>query len=132
VTEQTAQGEDVLAWLENAMVARERALAAAEGRRLYIDPSDGRVSEPDGTWADGHDRLPNRYGVWLPLFDATQELARVAADRKMMELHGGRAHSCPAVDCDGDDDQVRFYDHETCSVVLNLAKGYGWSAREDV
>ncbi|WP_147992851.1 hypothetical protein [Streptomyces sp. t39] len=59
----------------------------------------------------------------------TSVLRRCAADRKLIALHGGRGHGCPAYDYDGDlDEYARFYDHEVCPVVEHLAEGYGWTA----
>lgn len=119
----------LLGWLESAMWEREKSLnGIGSGRRWYVDPSDGRVVEPEGTWEDGSDRLPNRHGTWTLAFDPQQALLAVARDRGLLQLHGGRGHSCPAVDYDGDyDDQARFYDHEVCPVVRNLADNYGWT-----
>jgi hypothetical protein len=129
IDSEEAQTAGITDWLEAAMREREKALnSIRSGRRWYVDPSDGSVTEPQETWADGSDRLPNRHGVWVPVFDPEQALAAVARDRALMQLHAGRGHSCPAVDDDGDyDHQARFYDHEVCPVVQNLAANYGWT-----
>ncbi|GHC36717.1 MULTISPECIES: hypothetical protein [Streptomyces rochei group] len=107
---------DLLAWLETAISERETAV-----RRLV-----GVGGCPD--W--GHCRPDctheNRYADVQQ--DVTDRLRRYAADRKLLNLHGGRAHSCPAWDEDGDFDQrVDFYNHEVCPVVESLAEGYGWA-----
>ncbi|MDX3343473.1 hypothetical protein PV409_36550 [Streptomyces sp. ME02-6979.5a] len=58
-------------------------------------------------------------------------LLRTNADRKLLELHGGRGHACPSYDYDGDlDEFARFYNHEICPVVRHLAEGYGWTEGE--
>jgi hypothetical protein len=61
--------------------------------------------------------------------EANAILRRCVADRMTIDLHGYRAHSCPAYDCDGHlDMNARFYVHEVCPVVQQLANGYGWMA----
>ncbi|MFG2970827.1 hypothetical protein ACGFZS_46920 [Streptomyces sp. NPDC048288] len=130
MTEQTTDAS-IVAWTDQAIERRELALnKVPSGRRWYVDPADGRVAEPDGTWADGSDRLPNRHGIWTLLLDPAEMLRQCARDRGLLALHGGRGHSCPAYDYDGDlDEQARFYDHEVCPVVQNLAEAYGWKAK---
>ncbi|MFJ7023216.1 hypothetical protein ACIQUW_33130 [Streptomyces sp. NPDC101117] len=61
--------------------------------------------------------------------EASVIMRRCVADRMIIDLHGYRAHSCPTYDCDGDlSEHARFYDHEVCPVVQQLANGYGWTA----
>jgi len=133
----TAQGGDILAWLETAITAREDLARAAADE------------EQDASWSDGGEYGESVYtggvasavvaGPWGHLPDATRKyiaandpasvLRRCAADRKLLELHGGQGHSCPSYDYDGDlDSFARFYDHEACPVVQHLAEGYGWTA----
>ncbi|KIF66261.1 hypothetical protein HY68_36760 [Streptomyces sp. AcH 505] len=125
----TAAGEGILGWLNGAISNWERIAGDA-------------ASEAGGTWSEG----PFVYGVrdqrhalvarsrenraasivHIALNDPESVLRRCAADRKLLELHGGRGHSCPAYDYDGDlDEFARFYNHEVCPVVQNLAEGYG-------
>jgi hypothetical protein len=132
----TAQGEDILAWLDRAITAREQAAQAA-------------ADDTSVAWTDG-----GEYGVavhttdlgsavavgpWGYMSDETRSfiasndpdsvLRSCAADRKLLELHGGRGHGCPTYDYDGDlDEFARFYNHEVCPVVQHLAEGYGWTA----
>lgn len=175
----TAQGEDILAWLDNAISEREDAL-----RPVQVEPCErpGMFVQYGETIvhihsSDSHDRTdvvlldlhrnhafalaggadgqppawnsPEDYQllafVHVPQNIASiqkthiataqtchspkPELAAVRAAQSLVKLHGGRAHSCPAFDEDGDyDDRVRFYDHEVCPVIQHLADGYGWTA----
>ncbi|MFD8384274.1 hypothetical protein ACFV2X_38130 [Streptomyces sp. NPDC059679] len=58
-------------------------------------------------------------------------LRRCAADRKLLDLHGGRMHSCPAKDETGYLDEWKQFDHgDICPAVQLLAEGYGWTEGE--
>lgn len=133
----TAQGEDILAWLGNAITEHE---TAARNALAFGDGFVGSATYVYGT-GDGGPYLQ----VVVPGFEGQAEAAtkhfalygtesvlrRCAADRKLLELHGGRGHSCPAYDYDGDlDEFARFYNHEVCPVVQYLAEGYGWTGGE--
>jgi hypothetical protein len=133
----TAQGGDVLAWLDNALREREESARAASA---FGDAFAAGDEAPDCVYGTGLGGPYMRLAV--PGFEGQTEAAvshfalhgpdavlrRCAADRKLFELHGGRGHSCPALDYDGDlDEHARFYDHETCPVVLLLADSYGWT-----
>jgi hypothetical protein len=121
-----------LTWLNDAISERERTAGNA-------------ASEAGGTWRED----PFVYGVrdqknalvaksredraasivHIAAADPASVLRRCAADRKLLDLHGGRGHGCPAYDYDGDlDEHARFYNHEVCPVVEHLADGYGWPA----
>ena len=142
----TAQGEDILAWLETAMAVRaqkaQEACAGGEGRWHSGWCPEDKLEEGETSGAgvsDERDRTvvydegrPNRaQSVHIAANDPASVLRRCAADRKLLELHGGRAHSCPAYDYDGDlDEHARFYNHEVCPVVQHLADGYGWTAKQ--
>lgn len=147
----TAQGGDLLAWLDRAISEREDAAHRAasdpiasmshkfaedaENMRRDIasgrSAQDGRLEYDKGQadalhWASVV--LPERMKP-LSLHDSESVLRRCAADRKLLELHGGRGHGCPAYDYDGDlDEFARFYNHEACPVVQHLAEAYGWTA----
>jgi len=133
----TAQGEDVLAWLDDAIARREEVARAAAN--LQADPENGWGIVDDSSYAVPGKRrtISPHIGIahepesaaHIVLNDPAEVLRRCAADRKMLALHGGRGHSCPALDYDGDlDENARFYDHEACPVVQHLADGYGWTA----
>jgi len=134
----TAQGEDILAWLYGAIRMHEDAARAAEA---FGDAFAAGVDAPDCVYGTGPGGPYMRVAV--PGFEGQTEAAvahfalhgpesvlrRCAADRKLLELHGGQGHSCPSYDYDGDlDSFARFYDHEACPVVQHLAEGYGWTA----
>lgn len=130
--------------LEQAITSRQRALEAVQkGSRWYIDPDSGVVAQPEGTWADGSDRLPNRHGVWASLLDPQVELRRCATDRKLLELHQavpdhGRYSEvkCPD-ECDGQHSgppvcaSCRNYAGDPlqapCPTIQILAEGYSWT-----
>jgi hypothetical protein len=70
--------------------------------------------------------------LWPLANDPNSILRRCAADRHLLDLHGGRGHSCPAYDSDGDlDEHTRFSDNEICPVLEQLAVGYGWPRAGD-
>ncbi|MFD8899879.1 DUF6221 family protein [Streptomyces ardesiacus] len=144
----TAQGEDILAWLDRAISERERvAQTSVEQQAVYLAGSvpslvsvwhvvERQATEVFVVARDQWDRTAEvvpTYGgghaEHIALNDPASVLRRCAADRKLLELHGGRGHGCPAYDYDGDlDEFARFYNHEACPVVQHLAEGYGWTA----
>ncbi|GGZ82513.1 hypothetical protein GCM10010328_66260 [Streptomyces rubiginosohelvolus] len=64
----------------------------------------------------------------IALHDATEVLRRCAADRKLIALHGGNMHSCPAMDDTGYlDEWTQFGYDDACPVLRHLAEGYGWT-----
>lgn len=105
-------GGDILSRLDNAITARHQT--AAQLVNLGTCPDWGHC-QPECRHEDG-----------VGINDSESVLRRCAADRKILELHGGRAHSCPTVDYDGDlDEHAKVYDHEVCPVVQLMAEGYG-------
>ncbi|QBJ94499.1 hypothetical protein D0Z67_29465 (plasmid) [Streptomyces seoulensis] len=130
----TAQGEAVLAWLESAIRERERVAsdAAAEaGGEWREDPFVYGVRDQKNALVAKSREDRARSIVHIAAADPASVLRRCAADRKLLGLHGGRAHSCPVWDDDGDFDQrVDFYDHEICPAVQFIAQGYGWTGGE--
>ena len=121
----TAQGEDILAWLDDAISLREQ-----KARRLGGGPFEVKTYPWGGTYLEGAELHEDEI-AHIVLHDPASVLRRCAADRELLELHGGRAHSCPAYDYDGDlDEHARFYNHEVCPVVQHLADGYGWTAKQ--
>ena len=141
----TAAGEDVLAWTENAISLSEAAATAAAvpygGDWVQGLPEQHKDPEMHYGWdADmvylsqddpyvAYQCLSDEIAALTVLHDPESVLRRCARDRKLLELHGGRGHTCPAYDYDGDlDEHARFYNHEVCPVVEHLAEGYGWTA----
>lgn len=153
----TAQGEDILAYLDSAITAREklaRAAADAVGGERW-DGADREVvfDLPGGdTVADGvmrgdmYESMKQQASDHIALNDPASVLRRCAADRKILELHQGVADhgrfsepECPA-DCDGQHDgppvcmACRDYAGDPlaspCFTVRFLAEGYGWTEGE--
>jgi hypothetical protein len=140
----TAQGGDVLAWLETAITERENvardACDGGEGRWHSGWCPEGELEEGETNGAgisDERDRTvvydegrPSKaQSVHVALNDPASVLRRCAADRKLLNLHAGKMHSCPATDETGYLDEWTQFDHsEVCPVVEHLAEGYGWAA----
>ena len=112
----TAQGEDILAWLDRAI--RERESAAKRLVGLGACPDWGHCQ------ADcNHENNDARVQA-----DVAERLRRCSADRALLELHGGRCHSCPAKDESGYLDEWTQFDYgDQCPVVKALADAYGWA-----
>lgn len=133
----TAQGEDILAWTKDAISERETVARAAAA--LQDDPENGWGIVDDSSYA-----VPSKRRFISPHIGLTHEpesaehivlnnpasaLRRCAADRKLLSLHAGKMHSCPATDETGYLDEWTQFDHsEVCPVVEHLAEGYGWTA----
>jgi hypothetical protein len=144
----TAQGEDLLAWLETAIARREliaRSAADSVGG-LSWDGSERDVSarESGDTVADGV-----TYGdMWEPmqqeacdhiaLNDPESVLRRCAADRKLIAAHpvtrdvitvqpdGTHGFGCAV--CHHED--LLTVGDGWCDTLLALAEGYGWTGGE--
>ena len=127
----TAQGGDVLAWLETAITRREFAARSASpgpwvpggigdyGWTVHtgvrsVETEDSEIGQADAKH--------------IALNSPSSVLRRCAADRKLLGLHAGRMHSCPATDETGYlDEWTQFSHSEVCPVVEHLAEGYGWT-----
>jgi hypothetical protein len=137
----TAQGGDILAWVEAAISERERIAAMTPGEAWQVEGNlrDGfRVVIADHVIAENPAWYPVRQitGVTsaahlMVQHDPDSVLRRCAADRKLLELHAGKMHSCPATDESGYLDEWTQFDHsQVCPVVLLLAESYGWTGGE--
>lgn len=128
----TAQGQGILTWLNDAIRNREftaRQTGSEGGQSWREDPFVYGVRDQKNVMVARSREERAASIVHIAANDPGTVLRRCAADRKLLELHGGRGHSCPAYDYDGDlDEYARFYDHEVCPVVQLLAEGYGWPA----
>lgn len=132
----TAQGEDILAYLDRAITSRERTAteAAAEyGTKWYYD--DGFVlarREDDMVATGSQDFLERKPGEHIALHDPASVLRRCAADRKLIELHGPLGHwdlGCKG--CGFNNQEESMVDHyQDCPVLRALAEGYGWTEGE--
>jgi hypothetical protein len=130
----TAQGEDILAWLDSAITRRQSAASVASpgpwvqgGIGDYgwtvrtgirsVETEDSEIGQADARH--------------IALNSPSTVLLRCAADRKLLELHSGRMHSCPATDETGYlDEWTHFGSAYACPVVHLLAEGYGWTGGE--
>lgn len=146
----TAQGEDILAYLNSAITAREEAAYAAPRSPWSVRVDDDAVVAPDGvTVAEAFALSGQQTRVILDLIALHQPasvLRRCAADRKLMELHAvvpdhGRftEGECPP-GCDGEHTEppvcfsCRTYAGDPvqapCATLRGLAEGYGWTEGE--
>ncbi|MFE9199837.1 hypothetical protein ACFYMH_27835 [Streptomyces albidoflavus] len=108
----SAQGEDILAWLDAAIARAESEAGYSEGEFIFFDVGDGQI-------ADHYQHAGSSESV----------LRRCAADRKLLNLHGDRSHSCPATGANGfPDEWTEFGRADICPVVQLLAEGYGWNS----
>jgi hypothetical protein len=129
------QGEGILAYLDRKIAAQETAARNADQGHWSVSNS-GYEEWDAGVGSSSNDggAIANcciEEARHIALHDPASVLRRCTADRKLLELHAGRAHTCAATDYDGDyDNQARFYDHEACPVVRTLAEGYGWTEGE--
>lgn len=127
----TALGGGILGWLDDALRQREHSARLAEsegGQQWSEDPFVYGVRDQTHTLAIRARENRTSLLAHIALNDPGSVLRRCAADRKTLELHGGRGHSCPALDYDGDlDEHAKFYNHEVCPVVQLMAEGYGWT-----
>ncbi|MFC8207898.1 hypothetical protein [[Kitasatospora] papulosa] len=121
---------DILAFLDCVFTEQERVLS----------PLVGVGTCPD--WGHCQPECTHQFGI----NDAEAKLRRVAAERKLTEMHGDRGHACPVddnegalakwrpygarLDYDGMTLTVRFLAEEACPVIQLLAEGYGWTEEE--
>lgn len=140
------QGEDLLAWLDRAITAREQA--AQEAARSYgphwvrpVDTDVVRVSEDGVVWFQA---LSDEIAEHIIHNSPETVLCRCAADRKLLESH----HPMSGVGWGPDDDDIpgaygeiasacsscgtvtEYAVRFPCHVVRMLAEGYGWTGGE--
>jgi hypothetical protein len=131
----TAQGEDVLAWLDTAINDRtEKAEAALSFGDGFVGSDDCVYGTGDGgpylrVAVPGFEGQTEATTLHFAAYGPESVLRRCVADRRLLELHAGRMHSCPATDQTGYLDEWTQFNHsEVCPVVEHLAEGYGWTA----
>ncbi|MFF0009546.1 DUF6221 family protein [Streptomyces tibetensis] len=142
----TAQGEDILAWLETAISEREETARRAtqtdwRTHDTHLDLGGHTATVLTGERNDtqllawvptmSHEPWDETRNAWnnaehIALNDPASVLRRCAADRKLLKLHGGNMHSCPATDeTDYLDEWTHFDYSQACPVVELLAESYG-------
>lgn len=127
----SSRGEILLAWLKDAILDRERTAgnAAAEaGATWREDPFLYGVRDQKNALVAKSRENRAASIVHIAAVDPESVLRRCAADRKLLELHAAKLHSCPAPGHTGDlDEWIHFGWNTTCPVVEMLAEGYGWT-----
>ena len=137
-----AQGEDILAFLDRAITAREhKATEAAHehGADWYYD--DGFVlgrREDDMVATGSQDFLERQQGAHIALNDPASVLRRCAADRKLLTLHRPQQtgagfpdiQECRTCSADSLGDGYQYLMPAPCPSLLALAEGYGWTEGE--
>lgn len=131
----TAQGEDILAFLDAAITAREEAARAVGfdtietgdylwgAKYLILRRGDESKAAPemDAGLADH-----------IALNAPASVLRRCAADRKLIAEHGPVGHwdlGCKG--CGFNNQEESMVDHyQDCPVLRALAEGYGWTEGE--
>ncbi|MEU9611931.1 DUF6221 family protein [Streptomyces sp. NPDC048209] len=135
-----ARSEGVFTWLDDAISERENAARAAES---FGDAFAAGPEAPDCVYGTGPGGPYMRVAVpgfegqteaavaHFALNDPASVLRRCAADRKLLKLHGGNMHSCPATDeTDYLDEWTHFGYDDACPVVQLLADSYGQTKGE--
>jgi hypothetical protein len=149
----TAQGEDILAWLETAITAREdvarEACDGGEGRwhngwcpedeleEGETDSGCGVSDERDRTVVYDEGRPTKAQSVHIAANDPASVLRRCAANRKLLELHRPQpdgtgfpdSFQCRTCSQDGGDG-YQYLVPAPCPTVLAIAEGYGWTGGE--
>ncbi len=135
----TAQGEDVLAWLDNAISVREAAAReATEGpwEETGIGDFGWTVSAPSGAIVETADSDQGRADAHhIALNDPESVLRRCAADRKLIAAHpvtrdvitenpdGTHGFGCAV--CHTED--LLTVGYGWCDSLRALAEGYDWT-----
>ncbi|MEU8740568.1 DUF6221 family protein [Streptomyces halstedii] len=146
----TAQGEDVLAFLNAAIAEHERVAQEAcdggDGRWHSGWCPDDEIEEGETSGAgvsDERDRTvvydegyPSKaQSVHIALNDPASVLRRCAADRKLIALHRPQMtgagfpdiQQCRTCSADSLGDGYQYLVPAPCLSLLALAEGYGWA-----
>lgn len=125
----TAQGENILAFLDSAITQFEQRARALGGGQIKVRSyGSGVLSLEGAVYLADAGALHEDEVAWIALNDPASVLRRCAADRKLLQLHGDRCHSCPAKDTTGYLDEWTEYNYgQTCPVVRLIAEVYGWT-----
>lgn len=128
----TAQGEDILAYLDSAISSREAVARAAQAEGdtrdgRWYDDQDEEVID-DSAWRVAYTVSP-AFRTHIALNDPASILRRCAADRKLLVEH--RQLSLPP-DVVYDECRLCGESNEAwpCPTLVILAEGYGWTEGE--
>ncbi|MDX3531949.1 DUF6221 family protein [Streptomyces sp. ID05-39B] len=147
----TAQGEDILAWLDRAITVREQSaqtsieqatvyLAGAEPSsvsvwRVVERPATGTFVATCDQWGRVAEVVPTYGGAHaehIALNDPDSVLRRCAADRKLISQHGPCSDTdrgCKGCGFDNQEESM-VDDYNSCPVLIAIAEGYGWTRGE--
>ncbi|MEU9615885.1 DUF6221 family protein [Streptomyces sp. NPDC048209] len=138
----TAQGEDILAYLDSAITAREEAAYAAPRSPWSVRVDDDEIVAPDGiTVAEAFALSGQQTRAILDLIALHQPasvLRRCAADRKLIDLHRPQVtgagfpdiQECRTCSADSLGDGYQYLVPAPCPTLLALAEGHGWTEGE--
>jgi hypothetical protein len=128
------QGGNILAFLDTAISRREQLARLTEvegGGEWREDPFVFGIRDETNVLAVRARDNRTQALAHIAANDPESVLRRCVADRKLLELHGGKCHSCPATDETGYLDEWTQFDYgDMCPVVQLLAEGYGWTEGE--
>jgi hypothetical protein len=137
----TAQGEDILAYLDSAISSREAVARAAQAEGdtrdgRWYDDQDEEVID-DSAWRIAYTVSP-AFRTHIALNDPASVLRRCAADRKLIELHRPQQtgagfpdiQECRTCSADSLGDGYQYLVPAPCPSLLALAEGYGWTEGE--
>lgn len=113
----TASGEDILAWVDNAISGREKTAREAEA----ISPSP---------WTAGPNE--DESVAHMAAHDPASVLRRCVADRKLIAEHGPWSdtdRSCKGCGFDNQGGSM-VVDYRDCPALNGIAEGYGWTGGE--
>lgn len=141
----TAQGEDILAYLDRTITERERIArsAARNSAGCWIANDEGEsfaVSDDLGDVVVYNEGAPSGLQPdHIALNDPASVLRRCAADRKLIELHrpvilrggGGAKYFDTTTVCTSCEPPRQFPENAyPCPTLRALAEGYGWTEGE--
>ncbi|MFF4338165.1 DUF6221 family protein [[Kitasatospora] papulosa] len=146
----TAQGEDILAYLDHAITRYEetaRAASKAVGgeswngsdREVVVDLPGGDTVADGIMYGDLYESMKQQTSNHIALNDPASVLRRCAADRKLIAEHRpdgtGGCVTCARPeeaeeDSEGNSVSFRTASPHPCSTLRHLAEGYGWTESE--
>jgi len=128
----TAQGEDVLAWLEAAITAREKAAQAVGYERFVIDAED--PSRGTKTIGLRRGNLPKAgpmvfasLAEYIVLNDPASVLRCCAADRKLIAEVRRTAVNAK---CQPNSEPYAAWAEAMRRALETVAEGYGWTGEQ--